>query len=490
MKRTVFRTALLIALPFLLAGALMACQRPENRGAASTEAYNAVQSMAHTIRAFSLYVEHTALPDGEGGTVPCSGTMVLTSDNGSAQAAVRFWDERTIYIDGFFDVNAEALTELEALVMESGLNALASSSVADDTQAPVSLHISFESGEELRLSSAGPESGGWDASPFVSFFARLAGGIHREGAAPEAEDMWEEAEKDPTLLMLRQSMIETENICGVAYLGCLDGSLREEFPSLIAGTAYETDWTFLGKLPAEAFISSEGSEVYCVIPRDESAQVIVSEWLLDDDGREREGQVLYRSQAGHPLVLRGNVSDIFPNMMLTVIAQDGSRLEYSPRLSLLDGTLVIPGVTIYPEGGVSDLTVYVPLILSCANMTGDWTCTGCWTQGGIPYSCTLTIGEDHNLAYAFGPDNDAYNVWYEGRWNTLPGETDEIAVFDMHLVEDLSGTSHPDTFTGNYQLKYYPPAGDNTMLVECVSGTGLSLGGPPVENVLFIFSVG
>ena len=42
------------------------------------------------------------------------------------------------------------------------------------------------------------------------------------------------------------------------------------------------------------------------------------------------------------MVLIGNVSDIIPNLLVTLTGADGEKMEYHPALSLCDGTVARP----------------------------------------------------------------------------------------------------------------------------------------------------
>ncbi|MFR4757678.1 MAG: hypothetical protein ACLT9P_05860 [Evtepia gabavorous] len=102
--------------------------------------------------------------------------------------------------------------------------------------------------------------------------------------------------------------------------------------------------TLLETLPKEQIIAYEGSEAYCLVPRDQKATLTVQAFLSNESNHYQgePGEILYESQDGRPVVLIGNVSDIIPNLLVTLTGADGEKMEYHPALSLCDGTVARP----------------------------------------------------------------------------------------------------------------------------------------------------
>lgn len=84
---------------------------------------------------------------------------------------------------------------------------------------------------------------------------------------------------------------------------------------------------------------AEGNEVYLIIPRWSDTVISVTELV-----EGAAGEQLY-SDIGMPFLLRCNLSDLYPNTLVTFTSSQGT-LTFSPSISLMDGSVVLP------EGGL------------------------------------------------------------------------------------------------------------------------------------------
>ena len=75
----------------------------------------------------------------------------------------------------------------------------------------------------------------------------------------------------------------------------------------------------------------EGGEIYAVIPVDDTVQLTVSDLVMDmsDDYVSDRGEDFLILQDVAPLLLRGNVSEIVPNLLI-IGEKDGQKVEYPP----------------------------------------------------------------------------------------------------------------------------------------------------------------
>ena len=142
-------------------------------------------------------------------------------------------------------------------------------------------------------------------------------------------------------------------LCAVAYVGYNGGSFAE------IQQGFENDGLIealpiLAEIPEENFISVEGSELYLVIPRDDVG-ICVSEQFFDEETAELSYSITRSGYETDALLLRGNISDIFPNLSILIEGQGGETIEYSPSLSLMDGTLLVE------TSLICDLTPYEAL---------------------------------------------------------------------------------------------------------------------------------
>lgn len=170
----------------------------------------------------------------------------------------------------------------------------------------------------------------------------LTGALSACGNAPRP------AEED-TLTLLRQEIADSGSLLGVAYLGVM-ADADSDITEWLADSGWTQTFPFLAELTAQQTVTRPGNEVYCIVPADEKAGLTVRAYNLLDDASPA-GDVLYESAGGAPVCLRGNVSDIMPNMEVTVSGAGGETV-YRPALSLMDGT-----VSVIADGGsVYDFT--------------------------------------------------------------------------------------------------------------------------------------
>lgn len=116
----------------------------------------------------------------------------------------------------------------------------------------------------------------------------------------------------------------------------IDGYLELYVPELSAADVHWVDAT--------------GDENYLVIPRFDGLVTVNVLGMPSESGEQTVGEVLDQFEAA-PFVLTCNVSDIYGNALVTVEA-DGEVVSFEPRISLMDGSLIVSG-----DG--QDITKYI-----------------------------------------------------------------------------------------------------------------------------------
>lgn len=219
---------------------------------------------------------------------------------------------------------------------------------------------------------------------------------------PEPPELPEEPEESVTpdsreLAALRAMAREADCLCAVTYLGYgtnIDGFLRETDE----GATLQNAWIFLQEIPMEQYVEYQGEEIYCIVPADPEATVEVYTFSVDESNNYagQEGERLYHGEHGQVLLLRGNVSDIMPNISVTITDSSGRSLRYQPHLSLRDGSLGLP-----EEGGVFDFTLRYPgrgYEEPGGRFAGTWKgkATG---EDGVESECTIILSQDGTAKY-------------------------------------------------------------------------------------------
>lgn len=159
-----------------------------------------------------------------------------------------------------------------------------------------------------------------------------------------------EAEYSVELDAAREKIGE-EAFCGVAFLGYWP----MEYISLIQHMdlyGYTKEYPFLKDIAQERQIITEGGEWYLIVPAADDIMISVNEAVMDEtDYTLKEGELLYEGMGNNPILVCGNVSEIAPNLIITMQKATGEVIKYSPALSMLDSGLQI-------TEGVMDITCY------------------------------------------------------------------------------------------------------------------------------------
>ncbi len=174
------------------------------------------------------------------------------------------------------------------------------------------------------------------------------------------------------LSQLQKKITEEGALIGVAYLGYYDVGLGEAMDSF-REESYWDEFSFLSDLTADRCVLAEGAEWYVIIPANDNVLMTVSEYYFDFEQDYIEGvnpgpgREYLSVIGGLPVLVRGNISDIMPNLI--VRAEDGSVVEYTPCLSLENGRLDLYAA------GVCDLTPYSKMSMFapwCSFRSGLW----------------------------------------------------------------------------------------------------------------------
>ncbi|MBO5247289.1 MAG: hypothetical protein J6B28_08540 [Eubacterium sp.] len=152
-------------------------------------------------------------------------------------------------------------------------------------------------------------------------------------------------------------------MCAVAYLGNRDVDENGVIQELERDGMTEK-YPFLSEIPAEHMVLTEGTEWYAIIPTVENASIAVRETVLNEEkGTLEEGAQYLQVIDSQPILIRANVSDIMPELLVRVERENGESITYGPCLSMRDGSL-------QTYDGVFDFTPYelLPSYAFCMHM--------------------------------------------------------------------------------------------------------------------------
>lgn len=245
-----------------------------------------------------------------------------------------------------------------------------------------------------------------------------------------------ESESEKALGEFRRLMKDENYLCGVAYLGYYSEDIGDIIADLKNKGIYDKH-TFLNEVDSNNFYSLEGSEVYAVVPAD-GAEVTVNQYGFNENGIGYAKKRLAHITDGMPVFLRGNISDIMPNLQLVITAEDGSITEYLPSMSLENGYLS-KGQQIWDFspydllGGHFENNMFEE---DMPNFIGSW--WGEYEVDGEVYTLTAEFKENGEAAYGYGYGNSEILEYFEGSWYKEDSDTINIVMY-----------GGPDSFDGN-----------------------------------------
>ena len=169
---------------------------------------------------------------------------------------------------------------------------------------------------------------------------------------------------DPAVIQ-RQVILDEGAMCGAVLVGSFadrdrDGLIldRAVWDRYLQDSGLTEDYDFLRELPDENIVQVPGGrQLILLIPLDPQASVAVNRWDVSEASgwRGETGQVLYRSDAGAPVLLLCAWHDEIPDAQVVIVDSQGNTLDWKPGLSMESGRLDTGSAS---GGKVCDLTRY------------------------------------------------------------------------------------------------------------------------------------
>ena len=149
---------------------------------------------------------------------------------------------------------------------------------------------------------------------------------------------------------IQRQLEEGNALCAIAFLGSCDGSFSE-VQAYLEDSGMVDAYPILEGLSEDLFLETAGSELYLIVQREDVDISVYEQGMDPETGEMLTGDLRAVFIAPAPFLLRCNISDIIPNILLTLGSTRGEKLEYSPFISLRDGSVSV-------TEGILDLTDY------------------------------------------------------------------------------------------------------------------------------------
>ncbi len=268
-------------------------------------------------------------------------------------------------------------------------------------------------------------------------------------------------EENTYLKNIREQVQGADKLLGVAYLGDVEGDFQT-IGEYLDSQEYIKVYPFIKEIKESHFIENEGAELYCVLPADNNVSVTIYETVLNQETAQPEqGEQLFLKKDGKPILLRGNISDIVPNLMI-VAKKDDSEVSFSPSLSLKNGMMDNSRQEIFeftpyelmPQFNGTDASVQW-------EFCGDWTAT-VTEFNGETYQLNFSAASDSCVELSY--ESETVTGSYTGNWLILSdqrlrlelgGEAKDSKMPDaLGLHTDVDGIYYWDMQDGNLILTY------------------------------------
>ena len=219
----------------------------------------------------------------------------------------------------------------------------------------------------------------------------------------------------PELSELRKEILDKDAVLGVAYLGYNAGTFSDVKTYLEEISLYEA-YPFVKDMELDSYCVTGGDEHYLVVPADKDASLKVYVGVPNyETYTVDKGELVCETTDGAPIIIRGNESEIVPNIV--VVCND---IEYSPYLSGEDGRLVENDV-IYDFSPYDDINEYFGISVDGIYDGADPIFCGSWmgeaeNGDGELMTMILSLYVDNTVEYIYGYGNSEPIEHFLGDW--------------------------------------------------------------------------
>ena len=258
-----------------------------------------------------------------------------------------------------------------------------------------------------------------------------------------------DVETKPDTSKLRKAMDAEKHIAAVSFLGLYEYDSYSSLDDYLNEKNLLENYPFMSEIKRDQFVETEGGELYCIVPLDPNAEVTVYEWIIDEynDYMGEIGDVLYHEKSGTPIIIKGNVSDIMPNMMVEIIDSNNRKIEYVPYMGQMDGYLSTPKgtPTVYDFTEYNKVIPPQPFDLNILSDRGNWEITYISTNNEL-IEAYFYFDEDRQVSMSYGVDSTSPMVFYEGSYGVdyYSGLPENALYIYLVKTEDYTDENYPE----------------------------------------------
>lgn len=255
---------------------------------------------------------------------------------------------------------------------------------------------------------------------------------------------------------VRETLKQNNDLFGIAFLGYYEhgyDELNEYFTSI------DID-AFIKDIDQKHYIETAGDELYCIVTQSETAEITVYESILDENAETmlKKGKQLYHSSDGQPIIVKGNLSDLYPDLWITV-KEDATSVDYHPYIDLMTGKVSQPvnGPTLYDFTQYDKVIPAQPFDTETLHNSDVWEVYFTTTNHQL-LKARFMFKEKGMMTMDYSLDNHSYTVHYEGIYGYPDPDmySCDKLFFNLQKTEDVSNDNCPEHIYSIYSFEQRP----------------------------------
>ena len=291
-----------------------------------------------------------------------------------------------------------------------------------------------------------------------------------------------ESESQKALSEFQKHMKDEGYLCGVAYLGYYSEDIGVIIEDLKYKGIYDKH-KFLDEIKRKDFHSLEGSEFYAVVPA-EGVNITVNEYGFNEEGIGYAIKEIVKITDGTPVFIRGNISDIMPNIQLIITDENGTEKEYLPSMSLENG-LLSKGQQIYdfsPYDLIGGHFENITTFEDTPAFVGEW--WGEHYSDDELLSLNLSLKENGEAEYSYGYGNSEILERFNGSWYYESEDSINLIMYGGPQSSDGSEADSTEQYDTDIMVSWSYNENNGTLTLTHLSG-GVLLYGTEGESFTF-----
>ena len=173
---------------------------------------------------------------------------------------------------------------------------------------------------------------------------------HKDAVAEtESGSETSSVDEKKNLSSIQKLLKDEECIIGTVFLGYVEYDASKDDINNLLKSSLESEYPFIQE--SVDIVDCGGQEIYALVPAEGWSMTVYSVTMSENaEYDDHTDMPVYETKANESIILRCNVSEIFPDTLVR-LEKDGKSYDYRPVISLKDGHIA-------DTDGCLDLTLY------------------------------------------------------------------------------------------------------------------------------------